>query len=128
MSQQTDGLHRSSFEGPVTLAIGHTLCEGNVICRESRGNLLPLSPEQKREIVDVFNAAHDSWASQVSPEFIQGRGLWERENHAGYTNDWRMAGRFTREHAEARAARFKGKYIAVPLPRVSEPQKHLGRV
>ncbi len=55
------------------------------------------------------------WACMVSPEYVQGRGQWERPDHKGYTMDWQQAGRFSKEEAMRNEAMSHGKYIAVPL-------------
>lgn len=58
----------------------------------------------------------DPWAVMVNPDQVNGRGLFEREQHKGYTLRWEDAGRFTKEEALATAAASGGKYQAIPLP------------
>ena len=57
----------------------------------------------------------------VNPDYVNGRGQWSRANQRGYTMDWREAGRFSRQEAEETAAGSHGKYTAVPLADISEP-------
>lgn len=58
------------------------------------------------------------FALLVLPEWAPGRGLFAAPGHMGYVNDWRRAGRFSREVAETYAELSPGKYMAIPLPEI----------
>lgn len=64
----------------------------------------------------VDGAQGGEWLIQMRGEYLQTRGVWERPDHRGYTNDINEAGRYSEEEARKAEQMMPEKCKAVRLP------------
>ena len=67
----------------------------------------------------VEGAQDGEWLIQMRGEYLKTRGVWERPDHRGYTNDINEAGRYSEEEAKEAERMMPDKCKAVRLPTAS---------
>ena len=72
---------------------------------------------QSGEVEPVEN----QWLIQMRGEYLQTRGVWERPDHRGYTNDINEAGRYSEAAAKEAERMMPEKCKAVRLPYTHPP-------
>lgn len=68
----------------------------------------------------------EDWLIQMRGDYLVTRGVWERPDHRGYTNDINEAGRFTESDAKEaeRMLPDKCKAVRMPASHLPKPQEH----
>ena len=64
----------------------------------------------------VDGAQDGEWLIQMRGDYLKTRGVWERPDHRGYTNDINDAGRYSEEEARKAEQMMPEKCKAVRLP------------
>lgn len=72
--------------------------------------------EAWQEAVDYVRAQGGEWLIQMRGEYLTTRGVWERPDHRGYTNDISEAGRYSEDEAKEAEQMMPEKCKAVRLP------------
>jgi hypothetical protein len=85
--------------------------------RISRAEVIYLDPD----ILAGMTNHPETWLLQVRRGHWNGRGIWSRPGHLGYTDDIHEAGRFSEEEAKRWEKDAPEKYKAVQLPVTHQP-------
>jgi hypothetical protein len=64
----------------------------------------------------------DQWLIQMRGDYLVTRGVWERPDHRGYTNDINEAGRYSEDEAKEAERMMPQKCKAVHLPLPAQPE------
>jgi hypothetical protein len=89
---------------------------------EEAANLMPTRLQgtilmtRALECREAAKAQGGEWLIQMRGEYLKTRGVWERPDHRGYTNDINEAGRYSEDEAKEAERMMPEKCKAVRLP------------